>query len=78
MAEGPKHGGTRKGAGRPPNPGRKDGNTRIELRVLNQARVVARVRGIPLADYLSDLLRPQVARDFKDVVKVLDEGQNQT
>ena len=75
VAEKTRHGGVRKGAGRPPADDRKDASTRIDGRVLDQARIVCRDRGIPLAGYLSDLLREPVGLDFAAVVRKVNSQQ---
>ena len=41
---------------------------RIEADLLEKARIVCADRGIELTTYLSNLLRPHVARDFEEVL----------
>jgi len=70
--ERPKHGGTRAGAGRPKSPDRKEGSVRIDRQLLGQAQMVAKRRGVSLADYLAGLLRGPVDRDFLKEMKALE------
>jgi hypothetical protein len=74
VAEKPKHGGPRKGSGRPKSE-RKDGTARVDIQILGQAQMVAKRRGISLAEYLSDLLRGPVDRDFLREMKELEKGR---
>lgn len=43
---------------------RSDTAVKIDAEVVRQAKVVAAFRGISLAEYLSETLRPTVARDY--------------
>jgi hypothetical protein len=45
---------------------------RIDPRVVTQARVVAQARGVALSDYLSDVCRSVVARDYLSEIKRLE------
>lgn len=74
VADRTKHGGTRKGSGRPKTSERKDGTARIDLQILGQAQMIAKRRKISLAEYLSDLLRGPVDRDFLKAMKELQES----
>jgi hypothetical protein len=69
-----KHGGVRKGAGRPPSESRKEASVRIDSKLLAQARMVSSRRGVSLADYLASLLRGPVDRDFLKEMKDLENG----
>ena len=70
--EHPKHGGSRVGAGRPKSPDRKEKSVRIDGQLLGQAQMVAKRRGISLAEYLGGLLRAPVDRDFLKEMKALE------
>ena len=58
-----KHGGERSGAGRPKGE-RDDIAVKIDRGVAARARFVAETRGLTLAEYLSEAIRPIVERDF--------------
>lgn len=52
-------------------PGRdnKTGSVRIDLGIIDQARVIAAFRRVELSEYLSDLLRPIVQKQFDQTAK---------
>jgi hypothetical protein len=56
---------------------RNDRPVKIDATVLHEAQVVAASKGIPVAEYLSELLRPLVKRDLlrqaKEALKGRDE-----
>jgi hypothetical protein len=56
-------GGHRPGAGRPKS-GRDDIAVKVDRVVVARAQFVARLRGLTLAEYLSEAARPTVDRDF--------------
>lgn len=69
------HGGKREGAGRPKSE-RDDATAKIDKAILARAHFVARVRGISVAEYLSETLRGPVDRDFhKESVKQEGKGR---
>jgi hypothetical protein len=48
---------------------------RIDPAIVSMAKVVSTARGMSLADYLSDILRATVSRDYvKDVKRLEKEG----
>jgi hypothetical protein len=55
---------TKKKAGRPATSTRDDIVVKVDRGIVAKARYVAESRRIPLAEYLSELLRPVVGRDF--------------
>jgi predicted HicB family RNase H-like nuclease len=57
--------------GRPKKPGGEGTPVRIDSRVYRRAKYVASARGIDLSDYLSNLLRSLVDRDFRKLGKEL-------
>lgn len=75
MAEKDKHGGRRPGAGRPRS-GRDDVAVKIDRGIVAQARFVSDARGLSLAEFLSNLLRGPVSREFTKEAQRLkaDEG----
>lgn len=48
---------------------RNDLSVKIDAEVLKQARIVATHRSIPVAEYLSELIRPLVVRDYRRAVE---------
>ena len=58
-----------KRTGRPKTSTRDDVVARIDRGVIAWARYVAETRMIPLAEYLSEILRPVVSKDFEKVAK---------
>ena len=68
-----KTGGMAKAKGRPKNP--TDGiNVRLRGDVVTKARYLCARSGKPLIDYLSDLLQPEVDRQFKEAAKDVAGG----
>lgn len=57
--------------GRPRSVERRDGTARVDADVLKKAGLVARDRGISIAEYLTESLRPLVDREFDKVVAKL-------
>jgi hypothetical protein len=55
--------------GRPKASTRDDVVARIDRTVIAKARYVAETRKIPLAEYLSEILRSTVDRDFEKATK---------
>jgi hypothetical protein len=50
---------------KPPMAKRDDTAAKIDASIVRDAKIVAAYRDITLAEYLSELLRPLVARDLK-------------
>lgn len=63
------HGGPRPGAGRPKKSERDDVSVKMDRAVISRARFVADGRGIALAEYLSEMIRPIVGKDFERAAK---------
>ncbi len=59
----------KKRTGRPKTSTRDDVVARIDRGVIAKARYVAETRKVPLAEYLSEILRPVVMRDFEKTTK---------
>lgn len=57
------HGGTRPGSGRPKS-ARDDISVKLDRTVVARGRFVAELRGLTLAEYLTEAIRPIVDRDF--------------
>lgn len=60
-----------KKVGRPATSERDDVTVKIDRKVKSKAQYVADQRGIPLAEYLSEIVRPVAERDF---AKAASEG----
>jgi hypothetical protein len=58
--------------GRPPEGG-KGKPVRMAADVLDKARVVAAASGVPMSDYLANLLRPLVDRDYRALARRMSE-----
>jgi hypothetical protein len=55
--------------GRPKVSERNDRTARVDATILGWAEMVARAKGISLAEYLSETLRGPVAKDFAKVME---------
>lgn len=66
-------GGPRPGAGRPKASGRDDVTVKLDRSLVARARFVADLRGISLAEYLTDAVRPAVDRDFEKAARTSPE-----
>ena len=62
-----------KAKGRPKSE-RNDRTAKIDATVLGWAEVVARAKGITLAEYLSETLREPVAKDFGAWMEKMKKG----
>jgi hypothetical protein len=60
-------------AGRPKKPSGKGKAVRIDPDLASKARIVALRRAIPLSDYLSEVLRAPITRDYRKTLQELDE-----
>ena len=59
----------KKRAGRPPTSERNDIAVKLDRSVAAQARYIAETRGVSMAEYLTAVLTPIVARDFQNATK---------
>ncbi|MDB5349197.1 MAG: hypothetical protein JWN86_444 [Planctomycetota bacterium] len=71
------HGGPRSGAGRPTS-GRDDVAVKMDRAIVARGRYVAEIRGLSLAEYLSESVRAVVDRDFERTVREGAKGTAQT
>lgn len=62
-----------KAKGRPKLSARNDRTAKIDAVILGRAEMVARSRGISVAEYLSETLRAPVARDFAAAMKNMEK-----
>lgn len=68
------HGGKREGAGRPRSK-RDDVAVKIDRTLVSMAKFVANRRGVTLAEFVTDMLRPGVEREWGKEVKKI-EGEH--
>jgi len=59
----------KRSGGRPKSSERDDIVVKLDRRLAAEARYIAETRGISLAEYLTEALRPIVARDFQKAPK---------
>jgi hypothetical protein len=59
----------KKRMGRPPTSDRDDIAVKLDRNVAADARYIAEKRSMSLAEYLTELVRPMVAKDFQQVTK---------
>jgi hypothetical protein len=55
---------------------RDDMPVKIERAIWQQAKVICASRGIPMAELLSDLLRPIIEREYHKTLKKLQAGES--
>jgi hypothetical protein len=60
--------------GRPRRSERRDRTAKIDATILGWAEMVAKARGITVAEYLSETLRTPVAKDFAAVMEQMKKG----
>ena len=63
------------------NPSKKPRNDKaVKIRrvLANKAKIIAETKGIPIAEYLSDLLEAQIEKDWPKALAVLDKQSNGT
>lgn len=68
----------RKTMGRPRGTGKSTRNDRaakVDATILGWAEMVAKARGISVAEYLSETLRKPVAKDFAEVMERMKGGK---
>jgi hypothetical protein len=63
-----------KSKGRPGKPGGEGTVVRIASDLVSKARYLAAQKGVPVSDYLSDILRPVIDREFKKAGREFLEG----
>ena len=62
----------RRKAGRPAISTRDDVAVKLDRNVVAKARFVAETKRVPLAEYLSEALRPIVGKDFDRIVRATE------
>lgn len=58
-------------------PKREDVAVKVEAAIYRKAKMVAAYRDITIAEYLSDLLRKLVERDYRKMTTEMGESQEQ-
>ncbi len=61
--------------GRPKRSERNDRTARVDATILGWAEMVAKAKGITVAEYLSETLRAPVAKDFGRLMEQMKEGK---
>ena len=64
-----------KGKGRPKKPGGEATPVRIDSDIVAKARYLASMRGVPISELLSAILRPAIEREFRKAGRDLIEGE---
>ncbi len=62
-----------KKAGRPRKPTGEGSPVRIDRDLVTMARTLAGYRGAAISEYLSDLLRPVITKEYRTMVKDLEQ-----
>lgn len=62
----------KKRTGRPKTSERKDASIKFDKILAAKARQVSLARGIPMAEYLSEMTRPQIDRDYAKLLHELE------
>ena len=60
--------------GRPKRSEREDVSVKVDQRIVGKAKLIARHRGVPLAELLSDLLESPVDRAYLQMLRELESG----
>jgi hypothetical protein len=61
--------------GRPKRSERDDVTVKIDRGIVSRAKMVASARNVPLAEYLSELIRSPVARDFAKEMRRIESEE---
>lgn len=59
-----------------PRPKRDDVAVKIDAKVYRKAKVVAAARGITIAEYVTDVCRPTVERDYQRMVRQMANDED--
>jgi hypothetical protein len=59
--------------GRPRKPTGEGSPVRIDRDLVTMARTLAGYRGMAISEYLSDLIRPVIAKEYRVMVKALEQ-----
>jgi hypothetical protein len=66
----------KKRAGRPKSSDRQDVSIKFDKTLAGMARMIALGRGISMAEYLSEMARPNIERDYAKIMKDFQGGSN--
>jgi hypothetical protein len=66
----------KKRPGRPKSSERQDVSIKFDRTLAGKARAIATGRGIPMAEYLSEMARPQIDRDYAKLLRELEGGSD--
>jgi hypothetical protein len=58
--------------GRPKGDKRRDAVVKLDMIIVGKAQMVAKARGTSLAEYLSEIIRGPVDRDFLGIMKQME------
>jgi hypothetical protein len=58
--------------GRPKGEKRRDAVVKLDIIIVGKAQMVAKARGTSLAEYLSEIIRGPVDRDFLDIMRQME------
>jgi hypothetical protein len=64
--------------GRPKTSARIDVTVRLDRTIADKARQVAYARGIPIAEYLSEMLRGPIDRAYAQFVREIEKPQGES
>lgn len=59
--------------GRPKSSERDDVTIKFDRLLANKARHVALAKGVPMVEYLSELARGQIERDYAKILRAIEE-----
>ena len=65
----------KKRRGRPKSSDRQDVSIKFDKVLAGRARLIAQGRGIPMAEYLSEIARPIIDRDYARLMRELEGGE---
>lgn len=77
MVEGGGSAVAKRRTGRPKSSARKDVSIKFDQGLARKARMIAEATNISMAEYLSELARPLIDRDYARLMRQLEEGQDQ-
>jgi hypothetical protein len=58
--------------GRPKGNKRRDAVVKLDIIIVGKAQMVAKAKGMSLAEYLSEIIRSPVDRDFLNIMKQME------
>jgi hypothetical protein len=64
--------------GRPRSSERRDVSIKFDKTLAGKARLIAQGRGMPMAEYLSELSRPSIDRDYAKLMRELERTDEQS